>query len=327
MPPCTHQLRTHTFSLLEEKPAPTLTCVECDELATHRCHDCEENYCDSCFDAIHAKGRKKFHKWKRFTPGWPPCIECEERPATRTCDRCQDPYCDSCFQRTHAKVCAAPSQTTFCTVLCLRLLVSFFVLLPTRARARARVCVCVCVECVYSWCPSVSRCVPSMKQGKKKTHKFTLIREELVEGYEYCSQCKVLLGTEVCEECNKHFCDACKFNVRTTRLPLCYVVADPSPICAGLIASQFHKACDVAEKKNAEATNVVSAVCVRCSRPAMRYCEDVRACARIAAHHRLSWQFACLWFSPCSVCVCVCVCVCGLPMSCVCCWTYRCCVL
>lgn len=97
------QLRTHTFSLLEDKPAPTLSCVECSELATHRCHDCDENYCDSCYDAIHAKGRKKFHKWKRFSPGWPPCIECESLPATRTCDRCQDPYCDACFQRTHSK--------------------------------------------------------------------------------------------------------------------------------------------------------------------------------------------------------------------------------
>ena len=51
-------------------------------------------------------------------------------------------------------------------------------------------------------------------QGKKKAHKFTLIKEELVEGYQYCAECKVLLGTEVCDECNQHFCDACRANVR-----------------------------------------------------------------------------------------------------------------
>lgn len=57
------QLRTHTFSLLEDKATPTLTCVECEELATHRCHDCEENYCDSCYDAIHAKSVALVRCW------------------------------------------------------------------------------------------------------------------------------------------------------------------------------------------------------------------------------------------------------------------------
>ena len=124
------------------------------------------------------RGRKKFHKWKRFTPGWPPCIECEVLPATRTCNRCEDPFCDSCYARTHAKVGHAERRA-------LRFM-------PCLTRVLCR----------------------GVLQGKKKSHKFTLVKEELVEGYDYCAQCKVLLGTEECEECHQYFCDACRANVR-----------------------------------------------------------------------------------------------------------------
>lgn len=51
----TRELRTHAFTLLEEHTTPPLVCVECAEWATIRCEGCEENYCDSCFEAMHAK--------------------------------------------------------------------------------------------------------------------------------------------------------------------------------------------------------------------------------------------------------------------------------
>ena len=39
-------------------------CVECeDNVATKKCRQCEDRYCDTCFINIHRKGRRKKHNW------------------------------------------------------------------------------------------------------------------------------------------------------------------------------------------------------------------------------------------------------------------------
>lgn len=40
-------------------------CVECeDNVATKKCRQCEDRYCDACFINIHKKGRRKKHNWE-----------------------------------------------------------------------------------------------------------------------------------------------------------------------------------------------------------------------------------------------------------------------
>lgn len=39
-------------------------CVECEvNVATKRCRECKDQYCDKCFDVLHRKGKRKTHGW------------------------------------------------------------------------------------------------------------------------------------------------------------------------------------------------------------------------------------------------------------------------
>jgi hypothetical protein len=39
-------------------------CVECEvNVATKRCRECKDQYCDKCFDNLHRKGKRKTHGW------------------------------------------------------------------------------------------------------------------------------------------------------------------------------------------------------------------------------------------------------------------------
>lgn len=39
-------------------------CIECEKkVSTRRCLDCNDRYCDRCYDKIHKRGRKKEHSW------------------------------------------------------------------------------------------------------------------------------------------------------------------------------------------------------------------------------------------------------------------------
>ncbi|RHY82026.1 hypothetical protein DYB26_008451 [Aphanomyces astaci] len=77
-------------------------CVECDENdATRRCAQCEDVFCDACYDKTHSSGKRAQHTWKAMGPI--KCVECEKMKATRWCDQCLDPYCLGCFAIIHAK--------------------------------------------------------------------------------------------------------------------------------------------------------------------------------------------------------------------------------
>jgi hypothetical protein len=40
-------------------------CVECEiNVATKRCRECKDQYCDKCFDIVHRKGKRKTHGWE-----------------------------------------------------------------------------------------------------------------------------------------------------------------------------------------------------------------------------------------------------------------------
>jgi hypothetical protein len=77
-------------------------CVECeDDLAARYCTECDDAYCDKCFENTHASGKRAYHQWEPIGPTR--CMECEKESATRWCVSCDDPYCESCYKKMHAK--------------------------------------------------------------------------------------------------------------------------------------------------------------------------------------------------------------------------------
>lgn len=77
-------------------------CVECEEEdARRRCEQCEDVFCDACFEKLHRSSKREKHTWKAM--GSLRCIECEKMKATRWCYVCQDPYCLGCFTIIHSK--------------------------------------------------------------------------------------------------------------------------------------------------------------------------------------------------------------------------------
>ena len=76
-------------------------CIECEtEEADKFCHQCNDNYCNSCFLEKHSTGKRKEHTFDQIGPIR--CIEGEIERATKM-DWCDDPYCDDCFKKFHSK--------------------------------------------------------------------------------------------------------------------------------------------------------------------------------------------------------------------------------
>lgn len=80
-------------------------CVECVEgskkTAVLYCDVCQDLFCQTCFDRLHSKGRRRDHKRTWVELGV--CIECEESLATFHCVQCQDAFCRECFQEWHVR--------------------------------------------------------------------------------------------------------------------------------------------------------------------------------------------------------------------------------
>ncbi|EQC29613.1 hypothetical protein SDRG_12619 [Saprolegnia diclina VS20] len=86
----------------EEAELDDALCVECDNAdASRRCTQCEDVFCDACYDRTHGGGKRALHTWTAMGPT--KCVECEKLKATRWCDACGDPYCLGCYNIIHAK--------------------------------------------------------------------------------------------------------------------------------------------------------------------------------------------------------------------------------
>lgn len=85
--------------------AALVECVECVEgkknTAVLYCDVCQDLFCQTCFDRLHSKGRRREHKRTWVELGH--CIECEENLATYHCVQCQDAFCQECFQEWHVR--------------------------------------------------------------------------------------------------------------------------------------------------------------------------------------------------------------------------------
>ncbi|EGZ17482.1 hypothetical protein PHYSODRAFT_500042 [Phytophthora sojae] len=86
-------------------------CVECEEEdARRQCAQCEDVFCDACYEKLHHSAKREKHTWKAI--GSLRCIECEKMRATRWCSVCEDPYCLGCFTIIHSKGNKATHQWT-----------------------------------------------------------------------------------------------------------------------------------------------------------------------------------------------------------------------
>ena len=74
-------------------------CDQCNDLTvSFYCVDCDDFYCESCYDSFHRKGKRKDHS--KFSIEC--CIECEYQIGTRECHQCGDYYCDTCYWKAHS---------------------------------------------------------------------------------------------------------------------------------------------------------------------------------------------------------------------------------
>lgn len=156
----------------------TPICIDCEyNYATRRCDQCEDVFCDACYDAAHATGRKQKHTFTGITQKIagveiPYCIECEAVHATKKCDQCGDPYCDACFESTHAK--GRKREHTYSAV------VQLCVECETRPATRA------CAQCMDPYC---DECYDyTHRKGKKAQHTWTKVTaagEDAQEWLEY----------------------------------------------------------------------------------------------------------------------------------------------
>uniref|UniRef100_H3HBY6 WW domain-containing protein n=1 Tax=Phytophthora ramorum TaxID=164328 RepID=H3HBY6_PHYRM len=70
-------------------------CVECEEEDARRlCANCQDVFCDACYEKLHHSAKREMHTWKAI--GSLRCIECEKM-------LCEDPYCLGCFTIIHSK--------------------------------------------------------------------------------------------------------------------------------------------------------------------------------------------------------------------------------
>lgn len=63
--------------------------------------ECDECYCQSCYQIVHSHGRRATHFWKSFAPGCEICQVCTTSPAEWHCSDCNSNYCESCFKVFH----------------------------------------------------------------------------------------------------------------------------------------------------------------------------------------------------------------------------------
>lgn len=94
----------HSYQTLHRMKAQFFHCVECRRFSSLRCLQCDENYCERCFQRVHGKGHKRTaHKCELYEPMAQICVECEMRVAFQLCLVCQDALCEDCMARTHSK--------------------------------------------------------------------------------------------------------------------------------------------------------------------------------------------------------------------------------
>lgn len=75
-------------------------CLNCEnERASMFCDECNEIYCISCYNKLHAKGARRLHNQVPIDT----CIQCIFQVGSKFCISCGDSYCDTCYKCIHLK--------------------------------------------------------------------------------------------------------------------------------------------------------------------------------------------------------------------------------
>ena len=87
-----------------ESIALKVMCVECDlNPATKCCVECEDSYCDECYDGRHQKGARREHSYAPIVEATKICPYCKEAVQFRFCENCEQGHCVSCYEDRHKK--------------------------------------------------------------------------------------------------------------------------------------------------------------------------------------------------------------------------------
>merc|ERR1712061_911732 len=76
-----------------------LYCIECQVIATCFCPECEDCFCEACFERLHSKGNRSTHEPNHLIP----CCLCRAFPAKLQCTYTFGNYCHECYARKHVK--------------------------------------------------------------------------------------------------------------------------------------------------------------------------------------------------------------------------------
>lgn len=76
-----------------------LYCVECQVLATNFCPQCEDLFCEQCYERLHSRGNRQLHRPNHLIP----CCLCRSFPAKLQCTYTYGNYCLECYSRKHVK--------------------------------------------------------------------------------------------------------------------------------------------------------------------------------------------------------------------------------
>merc|ERR1719506_3502917 len=74
-------------------------CVDCGNLGTVYCTDCQDALCDDCYERLHEKGNRKNHNRNTLLP----CNLCQVYPAKLQCTYTFGTFCHECYARKHVK--------------------------------------------------------------------------------------------------------------------------------------------------------------------------------------------------------------------------------
>ena len=82
-------------------PRSVTICQECEKRsAVIKCGECEDFFCQECFNSLHATGNRRGHLTEDVEQLV--CSVCDMKVGTCQCVQCGAFYCDSCFQSTHS---------------------------------------------------------------------------------------------------------------------------------------------------------------------------------------------------------------------------------
>ena len=83
------------------KPLAIIMCQECEKRSSVlKCEQCQDHFCQECFDVLHATGNRKSHLIQEVEQLV--CVACDATVADCQCVQCGSFFCSPCFVSIHS---------------------------------------------------------------------------------------------------------------------------------------------------------------------------------------------------------------------------------